>query len=312
MTAAERDISAFFGADGTIQPITDKEFALFQGLIHREAGIYLSQVKKALLVGRLTRRLRELGLRTFGAYYRRVVEEDGGERARMLDCICTNETHFFREPQQFAFLEQHVFPDWKTRALSGLRARRIRAWSAACSTGEEPYSLAMILLCHFPQTSGWEVEILATDLSIRALKRAQAGVWSLENAARIPSTYLRKFMLKGTRSQAGKMRAGPEIRSAVRFHRLNLNDEYYPALGPFDLVFCRNVLIYFDAGTKSRVIDRLLNHVAPTGYLLLGHAESLSNVTDRVRSVGPMVYVPLQDFEVANRRARSRGNMPER
>lgn len=280
-----------FPEEAPIRPITDKEFASFQALIYREAGIYLSAAKMPLLVGRLTRRLRELGLNSFTAYYRRVVEGDEAERIRLLDAISTNETHFFREPRQFEFLEQRVFPEWSRQAASGLRVRKIQAWSAACSTGEEPYSLAMTLLDRFPPSSGWEIEILATDLSTRVLERARAAIWPMEKAREIPQQYLRRFMLRGTRSQEGKMKAGPEVRSVVRFERMNLNERHYPVDGRFDLIFCRNVLIYFDQASKGGVIDRLLNRLLPAGYLFFGHAESLNGLTDRVRCVFPTVYV---------------------
>jgi chemotaxis protein methyltransferase CheR len=271
-------------------PITAKEFALFQALIHREAGIYLSEPKKALVVGRLARRLRDLGLGSFAAYHQ-VVQEDAEELVRMLDCISTNETHFFREPRQFEFLEQRVFPEWTSQAAAGLRPRRVRVWSAGCSTGEEPYSLAMALLLHFPPSAGWEIDILGTDLSTRVLKRARAGVWPIEKTREIPPRYLKPFMLKGVGSQEGKIKAGPEIQALVCFQRLNLNETSYAVNGPFDLVFCRNVLIYFDPPSKIRVVHRLLGQLASDGYLFLGHAESLTGLTDRTRSVGPTVYV---------------------
>lgn len=282
---------ARFPPEGAIRPISEKEFVLFQALIHREAGIYLSPVKKVLLEGRLSRRVRELGLDSFGAYYHLVVDGNGEELIRLLDCISTNETHFFREPQHFEFLGKQVFPEWTVQAASGLRPRRVRAWSAACSTGEEPYSLAMALCAHFPPASGWEIEVLATDLSTRALDKAQAGIWPLEKAQEIPPKYLKSYMLRGTRSQAGKIKVSPEIRSVVHFQRLNLKDETYPITGLFDLIFCRNVLIYFDSELRLRVTQRLLNHLAPTGHLFLGHAETLSGLAERVRSVIPTVYV---------------------
>lgn len=277
--------------DRGIRPITDREFALFQELIQREAGIHLTPAKKPLLVGRLSRRLRVLGLKSFGDYYRLVMERGSAELTVLLDCICTNETHFFREPRQFEFLEQRLFPEWEDQAASGKRSRRVRVWSAACSTGEEPYSLAMMLWDHFPSTSGWEIEILATDLSTRALKLAEDGVWSIEKAKEIPPKYLKSYMLRGTRSQEGKMKVCPALRSMVRFERANLNRDLLPVMGLFDLIFCRNVLIYFNNESKTRVVERLLNHLAPTGYLFVGHAESLNSLTDRVWSVIPTVYV---------------------
>jgi chemotaxis protein methyltransferase CheR len=288
MTLAERHASPL-SPDATerIRAITEREFTLFQGLVLRDAGIFLAPAKKALLVGRLSKRLRTLGLSTFGAYYERIVgDDDRDERVRMLDCISTNETHFFREPRQFEFLEKNVIPAWKQ---SG-GPRVIRVWSAGCSTGEEPYSLAMTLLHHFPPGSGRQIEIFATDISTRVLALAEAAVWPIEKAPEIPTSYRKAFMLRGTASQEGRMRAAPEIRALVRFERLNLNDEQYPVRGPFHLIFCRNVLIYFQMETKLRVIHRLLNVLAPDGLLCLGHAESLNAVTDRVRTVVPTVY----------------------
>jgi chemotaxis protein methyltransferase CheR len=284
-----------------IRPITEREFTLFQSLIHREAGIYLAPAKKALLVGRLSKRLRALGLASFGEYYSRIVEEDDrDERIQMLDCISTNETHFFREPRQFEFLERQVIPVWKERG-----PRVLRIWSAGCSTGEEPYSLAMLLLHHFPPGSGRQIEILATDLSTRALGRAEAAVWSVDKAPEIPIAYRKAFMLRGTASQEGKMKAAPEIRALVRFERLNLNDERSAAGGPFHLIFCRNVLIYFQMETKLKVIHRLLDALAPDGLLFLGHAESLNAVTDRVATVVPTVYTHARPRAAAPARRRS-------
>jgi chemotaxis protein methyltransferase CheR len=269
-----------------IRPIGEREFALFQALILRESGIYLAPAKKALLVGRLSKRLRALGLSTFDAYYRRIVDEDDREeRVEMLDCVSTNETHFFREPRQFEFLERQVVPRWKERG-----PRVLKVWSAGCSTGEEPYSLAMMLLHHFPAYAGRQIEIFATDISTRALARADEAVWPIDKASEIPISYRRAFMLRGTASQEGKMKASPEIRSLVRFERMNLNEEHYPVRGPFHLIFCRNVLIYFQMENKLKVIHRLLDVLAPDGLLFLGHAESLNAVTDRVTTVVPTVY----------------------
>ncbi|HEU4391080.1 MAG TPA: CheR family methyltransferase [Blastocatellia bacterium] len=274
-----------------IRPITDREFLLFQTLIHNQAGIHLGPAKKALLVGRLTRRLRELGLTTFRAYYDRVTDgSDPVEQVRMLDSICTNETRFFREKRQFEFLAERVFSEWESDAAAGTRSRQLRVWSTACSTGEEPFSLAMALLDRFPPTA-WTVRILATDLSTRALDRAREAIWPIEKSRDIPPHYLKAFMLRGNRSQEGRMKAGPEIRSVVEFARVNLNDGSYPVSGPFDLIFCRNVLIYFDAACKARVVDRLLDALAPGGYLLVGHAESLNGLTCRARAAAPTIYV---------------------
>ena len=276
-----------------IRPLSDREFKLFQQLIHDEAGIYLSDVKKALLIGRLSRRIRELGLDSFEAYYQRVVNEPRpAERVEMINNICTHETHFFREPRQFDFLEQTVAPRWRSAAEAGLRPKRIRAWSAACSSGEEPYSLAMTLLTHFPARDGWTVDILATDISTRVLDRARAAVWPIDKASEIPDRYLKRFMLRGGSGgdHHGKMKAGPELRAVVDFQQMNLHADAYPAGDPFDLIFCRNVLIYFNAASKEYVVSRLLGRLATDGLLFLGHAESLAGMRDQPRTVIPTVY----------------------
>jgi chemotaxis protein methyltransferase CheR len=275
-----------------IKPLSEREFAQFQKLIYGKAGIYLSPAKKALVEARLTGRIRQLGGKSFGEYFHQVVDDpEGTELIQLLDRIATNETHFFREPRQFEFLEQQIFPQWTAQGAAGLRSRLIRVWSAGCSTGEEPYSIAMTLLNHFPPSAGWQVEILATDLSSRVLDSARKAIWPIAKSGEIPHGYLKRFMLKGSGSQTGNMKAGPEIVSVVRFERLNLIDDLYSVGAHFDVIFCRNVLIYFDAQSRGRVIERLLNQLAPSGYFFIGHAETLNGVTERVRSIMPTIYV---------------------
>jgi chemotaxis protein methyltransferase CheR len=265
--------------------ITTRDFRRFQALVQSEAGIFLSDQKRALLVGRLAPRLRALDLASFAAYYERVWS-DREELVRMIDALCTNETHFFREPKQFAFLEQQVLPAWRAAAEAGDRAKRVRVWSAGCSTGEEPFSIAMSLAWHLPDCS---VEIVASDISTKVLERAAAGIWPMERAEEIPPHYRKTFMLRGRGAQEGKMAARPELSATIRFVRINLNEDRYPVSGRFDLIFCRNVLIYFDASSKKRVIERLLDRLDPAGFFFLGHSESLNHF-DRVRVAGPTVY----------------------
>ncbi len=268
--------------------ISLREFRRLQSLIYQESGIWLSDVKTALLTGRLSKRLRTLRLDTFAEYYDRVCA-DAEERRTMLDVITTNETHFFREPVHFQFLERQVLPAWQAEAAAGRRSRTVRVWSAGCSTGQEPYSLAMLLVDRLPASEGWQVEIVATDLSRRVLTIAEEGVWNAANCGDIPPHYKRAFMLKGLGENQGKMKAAPSIR-VVRFMRLNLNETPYPAIGSFDVIFCRNVLIYFDAESRKRVITELLKHLAPEAYLFVGHAESLNSVCLSLHCVIPTVY----------------------
>jgi chemotaxis protein methyltransferase CheR len=275
--------------------IADREFLLLKELILKETGIFLSETKKALVAGRLSRRLRELGMPSYGAYHDLVSAASGRpERVRMVEAICTHETRFFREPQQFRFLEERVFPEWKALAAQARRPRRVSVWSAACSSGEEPYSIAMHLLTHFPQSSGWVIDILATDLSRKVLAQAETGIWPLERSAGIPMTHLKHFMLRGTRSEAGRMKAGPELRATIRFQPVNLSTPPYQIGGRFDLVFCRNVLIYFAAASRRGVIQRIVDqHLEPSGFLLLGHAETVHDFTNQLRTVGPSVYTRI-------------------
>jgi chemotaxis protein methyltransferase CheR len=281
-TAAVADVAE----PGWPYHITDDEFALFQTLVQRETGIQLPEVKRPLLVGRVARRIRELKLRSFGDYYKRVtVEGDHAERTRLFDRIATNETHFFREPKHFEFLERRLVPGWLADADA--RRRRLRVWSTACSTGEEPYSIAMTLLARL---KGWDIDILATDLSSYALERAQASMWPIEKAGEIPESHLKAFMLRGTGANAGFMKAGPEVRGLVRFARVNLHDGELPAEPPFDVIFCRNVLIYFSTAGRATVVNKLIDRLAPDGCFFVGHAETLSGITDRLRVVEPTIY----------------------
>jgi chemotaxis protein methyltransferase CheR len=283
-----------------LQPksISQKEFLNFQELIYQTSGIWLSQSKTALLVGRLSKRLRHFGLKTFGEYFR-VVSEDPAEFTRMLDAISTNETRFFREPNQFDFLEQRVLRQWILDADAGGGARKVRVWSAGCSTGQEPYSLAMTLLHHLPPSAGWEIEIIATDLSTQVLEVAKSATWDFAKSSEIPDHYLKAFMLRGFGEQKGKMRAGNEIRSLIRFFQLNLNEAKYPVAGKFDLIFCRNVLIYFDLETRTRVVQRLIEHLSPEGFLFVGHAESLHTMAGVLRRAVPTIYTPIPKIEAA-------------
>ena len=266
-------------------PVSDEEFALFQRLIHREAGIYLAPIKRALLGARLSKRIRQLGLGSFSGYFRYVKDAGEEERRHLFDAISTNETSFFREPAQFEYLEREVIPAW---LRDQNRAPAVRIWSAACSSGEEPFSIAMSLHAHLSQ-EGWPVRVVATDLSTRMLARAAAAEWPVERAAQIPKHYLQRYMLKGLGARTGVMKATPELRSLVDFSRANLNHEALPVSGTFDAIFCRNVLIYFDRDGKRRVIDRLVRYLKPGGLLFLGHAESGSGWRDDLVSIRPSI-----------------------
>lgn len=214
----------------------EHELRLFSDLILAHAGIQLRGTKKALLHARLAPRVQELGLHSYGAYFDHISHEKSGfELTRMIDRIASSETQFFREPLQLEYLTEHLFREWSTDAATRTRSRHLRVWSAACSTGEEPFSLAMLLLTHFPRSAGWTVEVRATDISTRALEAARRATWPIEKAAEIPADFQRRFMLRGTGEQKGRLRASDALRAVVRFESFNLNADFYPATPLFDL-----------------------------------------------------------------------------
>ena len=260
--------------------ISDSEFAAIRQWLHQAAGISLSEQKRALVMGRLAARLRHHGLARYGDYFDLL---RGGTRPdelqTALDLLTTNETHFFREPKHFDFLRETIVAQHPG-------GRPFRVWSAASSSGEEPYSIAMTLAAALGEAP-WE--IVASDLSSRVLDRARAGHYPMARAHSIPGKYLRQYCLKGIGPQEGTFLVAPELRRRVQFVQINLV-EAVPELGSFDAIFLRNVMIYFDPPTKRGVVARLLPRLRPGGYLLIGHAESLHGVSDDARPVMPSVY----------------------
>jgi chemotaxis protein methyltransferase CheR len=271
--------------------VTPATFGKFQRLIHEQTGIWLGDAKAALLCGRLARRLRTLKIPSLERYYELVVQSNQHEeRVLMIDAITTNETRFFREPRHFDFLERRAIPRWRTEAARGTRPATVRIWSAGCSSGEEPYSLAMLMSQHLPAAQGWRTLILATDISSRMLAQARAGIYNLAKAVDIQESFLKECMLKGIAEQEGQMKVMPEIQAMVEFRKLNLARDPYPPDGHFDVIFCANVLIYFDHQSKQRAVDRLTRCLGAEGLLFVGQAENLSGVNSQLRNVVPSVY----------------------
>lgn len=264
-----------------VPQITDVEFRDLRAWIHRQAGIYLSDQKKALVCGRLAPRMRHYRLARFADYFRLL--QDGaqpGEPQVAVDLLTTNETHFFREPGHFDYLRERIAPAHRS---SG---KPLRVWSAACSSGEEPYSIAMTLAFAM---GGVPWDILASDLSTRVLERARTAHYPMARAERIPHEHLRAHCLKGTGMHEGTFIVAPELTSRVRFMQVNLN-ETLPRLGEFDLVFLRNVMIYFDAPTKQQVVERIISRLRPGGHLVIGHSESLATLGCCLQALAPSIY----------------------
>ncbi|MCP5162331.1 MAG: protein-glutamate O-methyltransferase CheR [Hahellaceae bacterium] len=265
--------------------ISQEEFALFRDLMYKVAGVCFSESKRHLVSGRLARRIRECELPDFGAYYRLVTSEYGKEEFhRMIDLLTTHETYFFREPKHFEFLAQHVIPQ---RLKAKGERETLRVWSAASSTGEEPYTLAMVLMELLGDKHPWE--IVATDISRESLSRAQSGVYTTSRLDGLPTGFLRKYFLKGTGSREGTVRIVPELRHKVSFREANLTSSL-GSLGEFDVAFLRNVLIYFDMQTKQGVVNRVVQQIRKEGWLFIGHSESLNGLTTSMQQEKPTVY----------------------
>ena len=263
--------------------ITQKEFERIRGFFNQASGIYLAYSKKVLVSGRLAKRLRVLGLSDFGAYMDHVESSAGAaERIHVIDLLTTNETHFFREPKHFEFLCQALESPNGTLQRNGCTV-----WSAACSTGEEPYSIAM-LLTEVLGRRPWH--ILASDLSTKVLDEAKRAVYGPARAAEIPKDMAPKYCLFGTEEYEGMVLMDRSLRDRIEFMQINLMQPL-PMVGPFDVVFLRNVLIYFDADAKRKIVDAVATRLKPGGLLFIGHSETLSGVSDKYTQAMPTIYV---------------------
>lgn len=269
-----------------VNQITDNEYALLRDLVHRVSGISMVRLKREIIVSRLLKRLKELRIGRFGDYYELTLN-DRDELSELINHICTNTTQFFREPMQFEFMDSTVLPEIMSE--NG----RIRVWSAGCSTGEEPYSIAMAIqevIGKRAYKRDHDIRILASDLSTKVLKKAEGGIYSSDEVSSVPPSFLHKYFLSGVGKYQGFYHVKKNIGDSIMFRRINLTGEEYPIKGMFDVILCRNVIIYFDKPTQSRVIDSLLCFLKPGGYLFCGHSESLMGQRGALSQVYPCVY----------------------
>lgn len=266
---------------------TDKDFATIQKLVSQHTGIVLSEAKRDMVYSRLARRLRKLNLRDFKDYCHIVENEtDAEELTHFTNAITTNLTAFFREPHHFQYLKTQLLPELMKRNAD---TKRIRLWSAGCSTGEEPYTLAMAIRDVIPHNSGWDVRILATDLDSNVLETGSSGVYGDERVKGLDKTLLRKWFLRGKNGMGGTVRVSPSLQSMISFKQLNLMGQW-PIKGPFDFIFCRNVVIYFDKPTQSVLFDRYADLLIDNGHLFLGHSETMFKTCDRFELIGNTIY----------------------
>ena len=266
--------------------LTDDEFRRLRDLIHGQTGIALSDAKRELLYGRLARRVRKLGLASFAEYCKVLEGESApGEMQELTNAITTNLTSFFREEYHFRQLAEEVLPQI-IEARSAVR--RLRVWSAGCSTGEEPYSLAMVMREALAQLCNWDVKLLATDIDSKVVSTASAGVYAAERLKGV-SAERRARWFQRVPDRAGSYAAIDELKSLITFKQLNLLDAW-PMTGIFDVIFCRNVVIYFDKPTQRELFERMALHQDEGGWLFIGHSENLHNVTQRYELVSRTVY----------------------
>ncbi|MCB1875748.1 MAG: protein-glutamate O-methyltransferase CheR [Chromatiales bacterium] len=265
---------------------TRRDFDALRRISNAHTGIIVGDDKFDMFYSRLSKRLRVYGLRTFAEYVTFLNENPDQEFEQFINSITTNLTSFFRENHHFEFLRHQLLPELVRKNFS---SRRIRIWSAGCSTGEEPYSIAMTLKEALVAHRDWDVKVLATDIDSNVLNTAAAGIYPLERASGLSRERLKRWFRKGKGEQTQRVRVHPELREMISFRPLNLMGEW-PMKGPFDAIFCRNVLIYFDADTKERLVQRFTELLPPGGHLFVGHSESLSKVSAGIKLIGNTVY----------------------
>lgn len=274
---------------GPTKGLSAKSFARLAAFIEEQLGIRMPETKKIMLESRLNKRLRILGMADYESYLDYVFSnsDDGIELIHMIDAVTTNKTDFFREPDHFDLLTTRLLP-----ALVAAKAPRpfLNFWSAGCSTGEEPYTLAIVLEEYRERHGGFDYHITASDISSQALNKAVNAVYDAERVSMVPLAVKRKYMLRSSRPNVEEIRIKKELRQKIDFIRLNFMDQTYPFEGQFDVVFCRNVIIYFDRPTQERLLGRMCRYLRYGGIFFLGHSETLTGMNLPLKSLAPTVY----------------------
>ena len=277
--------------------ISDHEFARFRDLVREHTGITLGPHKRHLLRARLGRRLRALGMTTFAEYYEYLTGPEAGgtgELTAFVNAITTHKTDFFREPHHFDYLRARWTSTWRHEAERAGR-RRLRLWSAACSSGEEPYTLAMVLAEAGLTPPAWDTRILASDIDTECLAQMESGVYPMERVTPVPADLLKRYFLRGTGRHGAEVRVRPELRALVTARRINLAESAWPIRTRFHVIFCRNALIYFDRTMQRSILERLVSFLEPSGVLVLGHAESVFGLVEGLSHLGNTIYARTAD-----------------
>ncbi len=268
---------------------SDADFQFVKKKIFKLAGISLSDAKHQMVYSRLARRLRLLGLQKFKDYCQLIKGDDSEEIGFFINALTTNKTSFFREKHHFDFLANSIIPQL---VLKKAHSRRIRIWSAACSSGEEPYTIAMVLDRCKTTNSGWDTKILATDLDSNVLDTARQGIYDQRLLQDVDPGFRRDFFQKGAESQSNKIKVAKKLAEVISFKQLNLMDDW-PLKGPFDVIFCRNVLIYFDRVTQQKLFKRFYDLLTEEGHLIIGHSENLGEMSQQFEILGRTIYRKL-------------------
>ncbi len=273
-----------------LRPMSDRTFRQLGDFIQSHTGIKMPPVKKVMVQARLMKRMRALNLPDYETYRDYVfASENENELIHMLDVITTNKTEFFREPAHFDHLVKHALPDLISRFGAGTQ-RPLQIWSAGCSTGEEPYTLSMVLSEFQDNTEDFQYRILASDLSTHVLQKARDAIYTEEKAQSIPAALRKKYLLRSKDRNSGLVRIAPAYRKNIRFMRLNFMDDHYPIQVKMDIIFCRNVIIYFERDTQEKLLNKFSKHLRKGGYLYMGHSETLNGLNVPYISVAPTVY----------------------
>lgn len=273
-------------------PLSDVDFREFQALVFKLCGIHLSDAKRQLVKSRLQKRLRHYGLSSYRQYYDIIVaSRDPAEITAFVNCITTNKTDFYREPHHFQFIADTFLPEVQEHVQKGRMRKRLRVWHAGCSSGEEPYTLGITLMEALNGASDWDIRLLASDIDTNVLDQAEQGVYGADRVSTIPLHLLHKYFLRGRGGSDGMVKVRDSVRELIEFKRINLNDVW--PIRPdtkFDIIFCRNVIIYFNRDTQRKLFARFADHLRPGGILFIGHSESLINVSDSFESLGNTIY----------------------
>jgi chemotaxis protein methyltransferase CheR len=280
------DVSA--GRASGLVSMTDKEFKRLSDFIHTEVGIKLPLSKKVMVEARLQKRLRLLGKAGYRDYFDFLFSPEGldEELVHLIDVITTNTTEFFREPRHFEIMTEQTLPLWRSQNGTG---RPFRLWSAGCSTGEEPYTLCIVLSEFASRFAGFRFNVMATDISTRVLAMAKNGIYPEERLAKMSMELKRRYFLRSKDKAKRLVRVAPEVRRIVDFRRLNFMDAFaFPE--PLDTIFCRNVMIYFDRATQERLLQKFCTQLLTGGFLFIGHSESLTGMDLPLRQHAPTVY----------------------